>query len=101
MSILYVNESNFNEEVLQADHPVLVDFYADWCSHCRTISPLLEQLSEEKSIQIAKVNVDESPDLSKEYKIMAIPALILFEGGRATARKTGSVSKKEILEILP
>lgn len=100
MNILNVNENNFEQEILQADTPTIVDFYADWCSHCREISPLLEELSENNQARIAKVNVDESPRLAEKYKIMAIPALLLFDNGKVSDKKVGGVSKKEILEMV-
>ena len=93
MAIVNVDENNFEEQILQAGETTLVDFYADWCSHCRTIAPLLDQLSGEKQIRIAKINVDESPRL-------AIPALLLFQDGKVTGRKTGGISKGEILEMV-
>lgn len=67
MAIVNVDENNFEEQILQAGETTLVDFYADWCSHCRTIAPMLDQLSSEKQIRIAKVNVDESPRLAEQY----------------------------------
>ena len=100
MAIVNVDENNFEEQILQAGETTLVDFYADWCSHCRTIAPMLDQLSGEKQIRIAKVNVDESPRLAEQYKIMAIPALLLFQDGKVTGRKTGGVTKGEILEMM-
>lgn len=99
MDIFSVNENNFKEEILQAEEPILVDFYADWCSHCKKISPVLEQLSEEKQLRIAKVNVDESPHLTRQYNIMSIPALLLFENGEPQTRQAGNVSKEEILAM--
>lgn len=100
MGIIHVDENNFEEQVLHSASPTLVDFYADWCSHCRKILPVLEQLDDEKQARVAKVNVDESPRLAKQYKIMAIPALLLFEDGKVVSKKTGGMLKKEILEML-
>ncbi|MCI8814169.1 MAG: thioredoxin [Lachnospiraceae bacterium] len=100
LEIVKVDENNFNEKVLQAKAPILVDFYADWCSHCRTISPVLDELSSEGQVRVAKVDVDQSPGLAQKYKIMAIPALLLFENGEVADKRTGGVSKQEILGMV-
>lgn len=100
MEIEKVDENNFEEKVLQANDPVLVDFYADWCSHCRRIAPMLDELSGEGQVRIAKVDVDKSPGLAQRYKIMAIPALLLFQNGEVADKRTGSVSRQEILGMV-
>ena len=76
--------SSFDEAISASDKPVLVDFWAEWCGPCKMIAPILEEIAaEEDAIQIAKVNVDDSPDLARRYEIMSIPALIVFEKWRA------------------
>jgi len=100
LEIEKVDESNFAQKVLQTDAPVLVDFYADWCSHCRTIAPVLDELSGEGQVRIAKVDVDKSPGLARKYQVMSIPALLLFENGEVADKRTGSVSKQEILGMV-
>ena len=100
MEILRVGDADFKEQVLQADAPTLVDFYADWCGHCREIAPLLENLAREDQVRIAKVDVDKNPGLANGYKIMSIPALLLFKDGEVAARKIGGASRQEILEML-
>ena len=100
MDILRVGNADFKEQVLQADAPTLVDFYADWCGHCREIAPLLEDLAREEQVRIVKVDVDKNPGLADVYKIMSIPALLLFKDGEVAARKVGSTSRQEILEML-
>lgn len=100
MDILRVGDADFKEQVLQADSPTLVDFYADWCGHCREIAPLLEDLAREDRVRIVKVDVDKNPGLADGYKIMSIPALLLFKDGEVAARKVGSASRQEILEML-
>lgn len=100
MEILKVNEENFEEQVLKTDAPTLVDFYADWCSHCQNISPMLDELSEKEELRIAKVNVDESPHLAQKYNVMSIPALLLFKNGEVADKKVGQVSRQEILKMM-
>lgn len=99
MESVKVNEENFEEEVLQAGTPTLVDFYADWCSHCRKISPMLDELSENRQIRIAKVDVDESPQLAQKYSVMAIPALLLFKNGEVSDKRVGQVSRQDVLKM--
>ena len=87
-----IDSSRFQNEVLGADVPVLVDFYADWCPPCRAIAPTLEKLAGdfEGRAKIAKVNVDENPDLAGRYNVRSIPTLVLFEDGEATKTQVGA-----------
>ncbi len=84
MSLTAVNEANFDEEVKLAKVPVLVDFWAEWCGPCRMLTPVLEQLAEEKgaAVKITKVNVDENPGLAQEFSVRSIPMLAFFHEGR-------------------
>ena len=102
MSILVCDSNNFNEVVLESKIPVLVDFYADWCGPCKMMSPILDEISQEfeGKIRIAKVNVDDNPDLSSEYKIMSIPNMILFENGREKENIVGARSKDDLIRFL-
>jgi thioredoxin 1 len=96
-----VNESNFGAVVLDADIPVLVDFYADWCGPCRMLGPVLEQLADEVTdAAIVKVNVDENPDLASRYRISSIPALKVFRGGEVVAEHVGMASKSQLKALL-
>ncbi len=92
-----VTSSNFDQDVLSADVPVLVDFWAEWCGPCRAVAPTLEQLAgEQQRYRVAKLNVDEHPDIARRYDVLSIPTMILFQGGSETARLVGAKSKREI-----
>ncbi len=93
------NENNFEEVVLKSDLPVLVDFWAEWCSPCKMLTPILEELSSELSgqINIVKINLDENQDLAVKYSIRSIPTLLLLHKGELTDTKVGLVPKSELL----
>lgn len=99
--IAHADDSNFRKQVLEADAPVLVDFYADWCGPCRMLSPVLEELAREHpEVRIVKINVDNSPNAAAEYNIEAIPALRLFRGGKVVSRFDGLAEKAELKSML-
>ncbi len=100
----YVNltEDNFEHEVLKSDQPVLVDFWADWCAPCHRIAPVIEELAHEfdGTATIAKLNVDEEPELARRYGIRSIPSLLFFRSGEAVDRIAGVQPKRVLSEKL-
>ena len=96
-----LDESTFDETIGSSETPVLVDFWAEWCGPCKMIAPILEEIATEaQGLSIAKVNVDESPDLARRYGIMSIPALILFQNGEPAKTMVGAKPKRALLEEL-
>jgi len=98
MATKKVTDASFQDDVLKADRPVLVDFWAEWCGPCRQIGPALEELSDElgPSVTIAKVNIDESPETPGKYGVRGIPTLMLFSGGKLAATLVGARPKSAI-----
>jgi len=97
-NIITLNEQNFKQEVLDAEQPVLVDFWAPWCAPCKMMAPILDELSAELDgkLKIGKLNTDESPSLAGNYGITGIPTLILFKNGNPEDRIVGVLPKEEI-----
>ena len=95
MSILEVNDNEFEEKVLNCSHPVICDFWAEWCGPCKQITPILEELSKEfnNKITIAKINIDNNPEIPSQYNIMSIPTLLLFKEGKLISNQVGLQEK--------
>ncbi len=102
VSVLKISNENFKEEVLNEEKPVLIDFYADWCGPCQMMSPIIDEIAEEKegSLKVGKVNVDENQELAMEYGVMSIPTMVLFKGGKVENTFVGVRSRSEILEAI-
>jgi len=101
-NIVYVSDDTFEQEVLNAEGPVLVDFWADWCGPCKMIAPILDEISSEYDgkVRVAKLNIDENPGTPPKYGIRGIPTLMLFKDGNVEATKVGAVSKSQLTAFL-
>jgi thioredoxin 1 len=101
-SIVSLDDSNFEKEVMQSDRTVLVDFWAPWCGPCKMIAPLLDKIAAERadSVTVAKVNVDENLNLSTKYNVRAIPALLFFKGGQLRDQMVGMTTQQDLLSRL-
>jgi|SRR6188472_24378 thioredoxin 1 len=103
MAEIVLNETNFNDEVLKSDVPVLVDFWAPWCGPCKIMGPIIEELAKElegKSVKIGKMNVDDNPETPAKYGIMSIPTIIIFKNGEPAEQLVGVQAKEKLLEKL-
>lgn len=100
--IKHVTDDSFAADVLQADKPVLVDYWAEWCGPCKMIAPILDDVAQayDGRVQIAKMNVDENRDVPGKYGIRGIPTLMLFKGGQLAATKVGALSKAQLTAFL-
>ena len=97
-----VTDSAFDDEVLKSDLPVLVDFFAEWCGPCRSIAPIIDELSEEYTgkFKIVKLNIDENPETTGKYGVMSIPTMIIFKAGDVAEQVVGARKKEDIKELL-
>ena len=101
MSILHINNDNFEELVLKSEKPVLLDFWATWCGPCRMVAPVVEEIAQEnESIAVGKIDVDESRELAVQFGITSIPTLILMKNGEAVATVVGFRPKADLLKAL-
>lgn len=102
MSMLTLEEKNFEEEVLKTDKKVLVDFYADWCGPCKMMLPVIDDIAKELDgkVKVGKVNVDNNQELAIQYDVMSIPTIMVFENGKSIKTFVGVTDKQEILEVL-
>ena len=101
MAVITITNDNFKTEVLQSDKPVLLDFWATWCGPCRMLSPIVDEVAEERTdIKVGKVNVDEQADLAAEFGVMSIPTLLVFKNGKLVNQSVGARPKSGVLALL-
>jgi thioredoxin 1 len=101
MSIININKSNFENEVIKSDKKVLVDFWAPWCGPCRMLLPVIEEIAEERDdVKICKINVDDESELAANFGIMSIPTLMVFENGKMVKKSLGAKPKEDVLELI-
>ena len=101
MSAININNNNFLSEVMNSEKKVLLDFWASWCGPCRMVVPMVEEIAKERpDIKVAKINVDENPELATRFSIMSIPTLVVMENGKIVNQAPGARSKNAILAML-
>ena len=101
MSVTNINKNNFQNEVLNSEMPVLLDFWAPWCGPCRMVSPIVDEIATERGdIKVGKVNVDEQPELAGQFGVMSIPTLVVMKGGKVVNQMVGARPKSQILAML-
>ena len=100
MTIININENNFEEEVINSSVPCLVDFWAEWCGPCKNLAPILEEISDElkEKVKIGKINIDDNQELAAKFSIRSIPTMILFKDGNSIDTKVGLPPKQELLD---
>ena len=101
MKAMNISRENFQNEVMKADRPVLLDFWAPWCGPCRMVVPIIEEIANERAdIKVGKVNVDEQPELASAFGVMSIPTLVVMKDGKVVNQSMGARPKKDILAML-
>ena len=101
MGVIHLTKENFQKEVLEAEVPVLVDFWATWCGPCQMVGPIVEELAGEVTdAKICKVDVDDQPELARKYHVMSIPTFLVFRNGEVAKRYMGAMPKEQLMELL-
>lgn len=101
MAVITITKDNFKSEVLESDKSVLLDFWATWCGPCRMVSPIVDEISEERrDIKVGKINVDEQMELAQQFRIVSIPTLVVMKDGQIANKAVGAMPKEDILALL-
>ena len=101
MSYIVLTKENFHQEVILSDKPVLVDFWASWCGPCQALAPTIDEIADEHAeSKVGKVNVDEQPELARQFRVMSIPTLMVFKNGDMVRREVGGRSKEDVLALM-
>ncbi len=101
MSVINLTDLNFEQEVMRSDKPVLIDFFATWCGPCTMVSPLVDEIAQQRSdIKVCKVDVDDQGELASRFGVSSIPMLVVMKNGKVTAQNVGAVPKEKILELV-
>ena len=102
MSVLIINNQNFEDEVIKSEKIVLLEFWASWCGPCKMLSPIVDEVAEEigDTVKVGKINVDEESDLASNYQIMSIPTLVVIKDGKEVKRSVGVISKDEVKKLV-
>ena len=101
MSVINLTNLNFEQEVMQSDKPVLIDFFATWCGPCTMVSPLVDEIAQQRSdIKVCKVDVDDQGELASRFGVSSIPMLVVMKNGKVTAQNVGAVPKEDILALV-
>ncbi|MBR7007754.1 MAG: thioredoxin [Ruminococcus sp.] len=101
MAVLNLTEKNYEQEVMRSDKPVLIDFFATWCGPCSMVSPIVDQIAEERSdLKVCKVDVDDQGELASQFGVSSIPMLVVVKNGKISAQSVGAMPKEKILELV-
>ncbi len=101
MAVVKLTTGNFDQEVMNADQPVLVDFYADWCGPCKMMGPVVEEVAQENpDVKVCKINIDENMEIAQRYGVMSIPTFIAFKSGEMAGKQIGAVPKGALLDLV-
>ena len=101
MKVLHINKDNFHNEVLNSEKPVLLDFFASWCGPCRMVSPILDEIAEEREdIKVCKVDIDQQPELASRFRVMSVPTLMVMKNGQIMEQSIGAKPKHQILAMV-